>query len=276
MTDTATDTGLVVRDLGDHGRVEFQDGEGRRRAYHLVAPDGKRTRLPSVTTVLGVLEKRALYRWHEAKGCEGTIRAIRAGELDPHECDIGEAIEVVRLLDLGADAEKKKAADRGLDVHGALEQWCRTGELPAAGELRIDARPYLRGLARWLLSADPLPVQVERIVAHPTLLYAGRYDLLAVVDGRLTLLDLKTSKSGLPYPEAHTQLQAYWQAELAVGVEGIELAQAVGVSPDGQFTVEDCCAEPDGFEQVLAVYRQRLALDRAIRAARKAAAAERA
>jgi len=259
---------LVVRDLGEHGRVEFQDGEGRRRAYHHVTGGG-RERLVSVTTVLGCLEKRALYRWHEAKGAEGTVLAVRHGLLDPHDCIPEEAVEAVRAADLGADAAKKKAADRGLDVHGALELWAATGDLPPAGELAIDARPYLQGLAKWLVAADPVPVCAEQIVCHPELGYAGRYDLLADIGGLRALLDLKTSRNGRPYPEAHTQLRAYWEAEVAVGVEGIDNAFAIGVSPDGMFEAEPCCAHPKAFENVLAVYRDRLKIEREIRGMRK-------
>lgn len=270
MTAVAAAPGLVVRDLGDHGYVTFQDGEGRKRAYHhktTLADKGRR--LTSVTTVLGCLEKRALYAWHEAKGAEGAVLAARAGELDVAGCEPSEAIQTVRALGLGADAAKKQAADRGLDVHGALELWATTGALPAAGDLRMDARPYLQGLARWLLAADPVPVKVEEIVCHPDLGYAGRYDLLADIGGVRALVDLKTSRSGRPYPEAHTQLRAYWQAENAVGVDGIDQAFAVGVSPDGGFAVESCCAPVDAFEKVLAVYRLRLEIDREVRAMRK-------
>ena len=269
MTATATENGTILRDLGEHGKVEFIDGDGRQRAYWLFA-GGKRSRLVSVTTVLGCLEKRALYSWYEARGAEGALRAISQGELDP-KSPPEDAVEVVRLLGLGADAAKKKAADRGLDVHGALELWAETGELPAAGDLAIDARPYLQGLASWLVQADPEPVAVEQIVAHPELKYGGRYDLLAHIDGVLTLVDLKTSKNGTPYSEAHTQLRAYWEAENAVGVEGIEQAVAVGVSPDGRFAAEKCCAPVDAFERVLSVYRLRAQVDKEIRAMRKVA-----
>jgi hypothetical protein len=260
---------MVVRDLGEHGTVEFVDGP--RRAYHLVTADGKRKRLASVTTVLGCLEKRALYNWHEAQGAEGVIRAIRSKDLDPHDCVPQEAIEVVRALGLGAAAAKQKAADRGLDVHGALEAYCETGELPNIADMAPDARPYLSGLAKWLLKYDPTPIHTERIVCHPELAYAGRFDLLAEIGGLTMLCDLKTSRTGQPWPEAHLQLRGYADAEVAVGEDEPGQLIAVGVSPDGLFCHEPCVAAADSFAKVLAVYRLRSQLDRDVRAARKAA-----
>lgn len=262
------DTGVVLRDIGEHGTVEYV--EVPRRAYHLVTPDGKRKRMPSVTTILGCLEKRALYAWHEAKGCEGTVLAIRAGELDPLTCEPSEAVETVRALDLGAQQAKQDAADRGLDVHGALEHYCQTGELPDTRELMIDARPYLTGLAKWLLAYDPVPVHTERIVCHPELHFAGRYDLWCEISGLSTLLDLKTSRTGRPWPEAHLQLRAYVDAEVAVGEPEPAQIVALGISPDGDYCHEPCVAPPGSFDRVLAVYRLRAQLDKDLRAARKA------
>lgn len=261
---------VVLRDLGEWGTVEF--AETPRRAYHLVTPDGKRKRMASVTTILGTLEKRALLRWHEARGAEGAILAARAGEISVTECEPSEAIEVVRALGLGADAAKKKAADRGLDVHGALEAYCANGEMPNVADLAVDARPYLPGLAKWLLKYDPTPIHAERIVCHPELAYCGRYDLLCEIGGLSALIDLKTSRTGQPYPEAHWQMRGYADAEVFVGEPEPAQVVAVGVSPDGVFCHEPCLAAPGSFEAIVKVYRMRAAMDRDLRAFRKVGA----
>lgn len=271
MSAAAVDMGdgvqVVLRDLGEFGTVEFV--ETPRRGYTLVTPDGKRKRMASVTTILGCLEKRALYRWHEAQGAEGAIQAIRNGELDPASCEPSEAIEVVRALGLGADAAKQKAAERGLDVHGALEAYCATGEMPNVADLAPDARPYLPGLAKWLLKYDPTPIHAERIVCHPELAYAGRYDLLCEIGGFTALIDLKTSKSGRPYPEAHWQMEGYRAAEVAVGGDDPTQVAVVGVSPEGEYVHEPCMAERGSFASIVRVYRMRAAMDCDLRAMRK-------
>lgn len=261
------------RELPGGKWVEFH--ESPRRAYYLCDGD-KRQRLTSVTTVLGVLDKPAVTRWSEAQGAAGVIHAIAAGLLDPATCVPDEAIDVVRANKLGADNAKQRAADRGLDVHGALEHWAQTGDMPPVSELRMDARPYLRGLARWLVAADPTPVETERIVCSPRLRVAGRYDLLCEIDGLTALCDLKTSRGGVPYESAHWQLRAYADCEFEVGEPAPAQVLAVGVSPDGEFSAVPCAVEPGEFEHVVAVYRRQQAIASATRnhrrAARKAAA----
>jgi hypothetical protein len=260
MTATAEHEVLLLRDLGEHGRVEYV--ETPRRAYHLITPDGKRTRLPSVTTVLGIVAKPAIVRWSEAQGAAGAFKAVQLGELDPKVHQPEEAIDIVRALGLGADAAKTKAADRGLDVHGALDLYCETGELPHAGDMSEDAAPYLQGLAKWLVKYKPVPIHQERVVCHPGLGYCGRFDLLCEIGGHTALVDLKTSKSGVPYAEAHWQMAAYVAAEVAVGEPRPMQVLAVGIGPEGVFNNVPCCAADDAFEQVLAVYRQKAEIEK--------------
>jgi hypothetical protein len=269
-----TTEAILTRDLPDGRFVTFQESP---RAYHLCDPaNDKRTRCVSVTTALGVLNKPAVIRWAEAQGAAGVVRAIRMGEIDPMIHLPDEAIGIVRTLKLGADAAKDRAADRGLTIHDALQTYCNTSELPSPQDLAMDARPYLRGLSRALLALDPTPIHVERIVCHPELGYAGRLDLLAEVDGLRTLIDVKTSKSGRGYSEAHIQSVGYASAEQSVGEPWPDRIVVLGVSPDGEFCADDCTAPRDAFEKVLAVYRLladvRRPLDAAARAAKKAAA----
>lgn len=263
---------VARRDLPDGRWVEFT--EAPRRGYKLCGDDAKPVKLVSVTTALGVLNRPALIRWSEARGAAGALAAVRLGELHPDTHHDDQAIDVVRILGLGADAAKQQAADRGLDVHDALETYCRTSELPSPQDMKIEARPYMRGLARMLAALDPDPIHVERIICHPGLSYAGRMDLLAAIDGRRTLLDLKTSKSGRGFPEAHAQSVGYAAAEESLGEPWPDRIIVVGVSPNGGFCVDECAAPPDAFERILGVYRLlaeiRKPLEAAARAAKKA------
>lgn len=273
---TIVDDGTyLVRDLGEHGRLTFR--ETPRRAYRHEPPQGKSRRLTSVTTVLGVLDKPAIARWSEACGAAGALAAVRMGELDPQIHHDDEAIGVVRTLGLGADAAKRKAATRGLTIHDALEVWCRDGDLPSPTDLDPEQRPYLQGLMRALLALDPEPTDVEQITCHLRHGVAGRFDLRARIDGRDTLVDLKTSKRGRGYPEAHLQIAAYDLAEQSLGAPPAERHLVLAVSPDGGFCADEGCATVTDFETVLACYRAmgrvRSHVDGLIRADRKAAAA---
>jgi hypothetical protein len=265
----------VVRVLPSGDTLVFRDGP--RRAYHLQPADGgKAKKLVSVTTALGILAKPALIRWAEERGAAGALAAVRLGELRPDVHADEEAVGVVRALDLGADAAKRKASTRGLSIHDALEAWSTDGDLPNPADMDPEHRPYLQGLMRWLVKADPEPEAVEEVTCHPQLGYAGRLDLIARIGGRRVLCDLKTAKGGRGYPEAHVQARAYEMAEVALGGEQVDDCLIVAVGPDGQFCEDWCTAPHDAFERVLDVYRLmadvRRPIDAAARAAKKAAA----
>lgn len=241
------------RVLPDGTRLTFVDN-GKSRIYRHHPAGGKPVRLTSVTTVLDCLAKRALLGWYEDHGARGAVRAWLAEEIDadtPEE----DIIERVRLLGLGADAAKKKAAKRGLNVHDALEVFATTGELPDPSDMDPEHRPYYRGLVRALLALDPEPTAAEEITCSLTHKYAGRFDLRAVVQGSDALLDLKTSKSGRGYPEAHLQLQAYSIAEQECGAPQPERMIVVGVGPDGSFCADECVASEAHFLAVLGAFR---------------------
>lgn len=259
---------LLVRELQDGARIEFEYApvgwptkskpnqlrKAEWRRYFLIAPTGERTELTSVTTILDVLAKQALYAWHEDHGARGAVEAQRLGEL-PEDLPLDEVVGRVRGLGLGAQAAKRRAADRGLDVHDALERWARSGDLPDPADMHVEHRPYLQGLARALLTLDPSPTAVEQLVASREHRFAGRYDLRADIAGRDTLLDLKTNAAGRGWPEAHVQLPGYALAELECGGSMPERLVVVGVGPDGTFNVDDCCGEPADFLAILAAFR---------------------
>lgn len=260
------DIGALVFENAEIGQWLTQKGEPAKKAKRAYTLDG--TEFVSVTTILDVLAKPALIAWAEDHGARGAIEAHRMGEL-PDDLPPEEIIGRVRALDLGAGAVKRRAAKRGLDLHDALEAWALTGDLPDPADMDPEHRPYLRGLARALLALDPEPIAAEQITCSPTHQYAGRYDLRALIDGKVTMLDLKTSASGRPYPEAHLQLQAYALAEEEIGAGMPERMIALGVSPEGTFCADDCCATREHWLLVLGAYRSMCEVRDAMKAAKR-------
>lgn len=254
---------LIERVLPDGSRLTFEQRDTGYRAYKLWTLGQKPVRLPSVSTVLGCLEKRALYAWHEAKGAAGALAAVRMGELDPAIHHDDEAIEVVRALDLGAEAAMKKAQKRGLDIHEALQHYCETSAWPDTRDMDPEHRPYLPGLASALLKLDPEPIAVEQVTCSKSCGIAGRFDLLAHIEGQVTLMDLKTSKLGVLFDESHLQVAAYAACEQECSGVLIDRCLVLGVGPDGSFKADESCATFDDFRGVLAAYRARQRLSRA-------------
>lgn len=203
----------------------------------------KRQRVESVTTICdAILPKDGLPPWSERAGITGALRAIRAGVLSVDMTD-EEAVQAVRSHKLGSDALRDEAADRGLNVHAILERFMLTGKAPNPADHPEPHRPFIRGLIKWLLWADPEPVAVEQLVADPERGYAGRLDLICRRDKRLTLVDLKTQERGAIYESAHVQCRLYAEAEARYGEHRVQDAWVVVVDGYGGFREMELLAD---------------------------------
>lgn len=179
--------------------------------------DGKK--LPSVTTILGILNKPALMPWAAKITAEAVQQLI-------YDNGIHNLLEGTVTLSFEDDAEgrkglenilleakkahrtkKKEAADLGTLVHEAIQHWIESGGTMQPAEIADErVRMGLESFLAWGEQHDVEIVSFEQVVSDK-LSYAGRYDLLAKVDGLLTLVDFKTS-SGI-WPEYWMQTAAY-------------------------------------------------------------------
>jgi hypothetical protein len=224
------------------------------RAYHISSDELKRARIPSVTTLCdAILPKDGLPPWSERQGIRGALEAFRRGLLHVGMTD-DEAVAAVRANQLGANAARDDAADRGLNIHAILEQFMATGRAPNPADHPEPHRPFIRGLVKWLLWADPEPVAVEFLVADPERRYAGRGDLIARIGGRHTLVDLKSQERGAIYESAHIQVRLYRQAEERFGGHQIEDARIVVVDGHGGFREMDLVCDDELAERALRYY----------------------
>lgn len=197
---------------------------GRGRHYRHPETDEE---VPSITNVIGILDRPALPRW------AAKLVAERAWDLRDTLNDLGrdEAIDILK----GSPWRKStRAADRGTSIHDYLEA-------AAWGK----PRPELEGEAlRYKAAADEF-LHVYKPEFHRTEFtvfgtgYAGTADALATLAGRLVVVDYKTSKD--LYPEIALQLAAVINANAIVEADGSErplprdIAGGVGVllTPDG-------------------------------------------
>lgn len=256
------------------GLVEFEQRPPTEkgfvyRAYH-VTIDGERRRLPSYSTIVNVLAKRALLDWYEQKGIESALELERAGRLA--HVSIADAAAVMRANKLGARAHLKEAQDRGLNLHALLEHYARTGEPPNPAEHPDEQRGYIRALVSWLLYAERRGIafeDVERIVAHPAHGYAGRMDVRARMNDYPLVIDLKTNRHGRVFTDHHYQPVAYAVADEACGAEPVHDCLIVAIGPDGAYDEMRSCASPADWLAVLDTYKRASELDKAVRAERK-------
>lgn len=159
--------------------------------------DGKK--LPSVTTILGILNKPALMPWCAKITAAEFRRLVEDGNTDLDE--------VEQLAKKAYRAKSKEAMDIGTKVHEAIQNFFDSNLTMKADEVQDeDARRGFEAFLLWGATHDVDIISYEQVVSDGET-YAGRYDMLATVDGVLTLVDFKTS-TGI-WPEYWMQTAAY-------------------------------------------------------------------
>lgn len=236
--------------------------------------------VPSVTTVLGVLEKKALPWWGQRIGVEGVLSLAQSLLLDTEKLallrlDSATIVDLLTDKKLTVNHVRDKAGDRGQAVHDAFEAWARTGRKPDPSIYPDEERGYVEGLLAFLADVPTIePLACEVLVASVEHGYAGRYDIRfrtsephdvvvhrtpkkGATYRRLApgtyLGDLKTSK-GI-YASHARQLEAYEQASIESGYEPTEARGILKVSADGTYEFVRSWATFDDFRCVLAVWQ---------------------
>jgi len=109
-----------------------------------------------------------------------------------------------------------KAAARGTDVHKAAEK-INLGLPPSHDEA---LQPYVDQYLKFLAEHAPKFIMAEAPVYSLKYHYAGTLDAIVEIDGRVCVMDVKTTDRGPdspkarpPYPEVALQLCAYARAE---------------------------------------------------------------
>lgn len=265
VVETVTPSGVTIR-YEDKKHLYFLDGE----------------KVPSVSSILGCLDKPALPWWGMKIGVQGVLELFRQEALrstrplpgqtfaivdtafEPVDSD-----RVVRLLTehkLTVNHVRDKAGERGTTVHDALEAWAATGAKPDPKVYPDEQRGYVEGLLLFLNEHAVEPEATEIIVGSTTHGFAGRYDLRCWLATEPTLLDLKTS--GSVYLEHFLQLEAYEGAGVECGYEPTANRVVLRVAADGSYELRESPATYDDFLAVLACYRATTALrDRVKKAA---------
>ena len=169
---------------------------------HLYLVNNKK--VDGVTSILGVLAKPALMYWAVNMTIEFFKGALKPGmALDE--------LKIQALLVDGKLAHRKKkdaAADFGTMVHEWIEKHIK-GENPKPfvnEKLKNSCDKFLR----WEKENKVEYIANERIVYSKKHNYAGKFDFLAKIDGKLWMGDIKTS-SGI-WDEYWFQTAAYRQA----------------------------------------------------------------
>lgn len=157
--------------------------------------------LPSVTTILKVLDKPALTSWL----IEQAVLACMTSPAKDGET-IDDFVKRILHTEKQQDSESQKARDLGTNIHAAIESG-------------LNGTPFDNALSPYVLPAISTCeialgkcLFTEKIVTGQG--YAGKVDCAFQNSHTITLVDFKTTKK-LPkesYPEHRLQLSAYAQA----------------------------------------------------------------
>ena len=257
-----------------------------KRLYRI---DGRE--VPSVTTVLNVLDKPGLPYWGMKVGIEGTLamhnmgllssvplgdqKVLATGEDNAYKvAGVDEVLELLTKHKLTVNHVRDKAGDRGKAVHDALEVWAKDGVLPEVGMYPPAEQGYILGLLAFLSDVHPEPESQEVMVGSSEYGFAGRYDVrlripqdcqvvfhrtpvkgpqYATLKKGMILTDLKTSKG--VYPSHHRQLEAYEQASIESGYEATAARGILHVGAEGTYEFVRSTACFDDFLAVLGVWK---------------------
>lgn len=212
--------------------------------------------LPSVTTVLGVLNKPALLGWY------GKIAATWAVEnveiLTKLVADLGHDAAIKAVAQRGAGERDRRAAI-GTKAHQAVESLL-AGLIPLPDP---DTAPLLEQYQRFAAEWAFVPEWSEAMVASDRYGYAGTFDLYGRLEGRRVLLDIKTGS--FVAPEHGLQLAAYAGADY-IGKPGtadrwkvppVDLYAVLQLQPDGYRVIPYyvTAADQKAFLAALDLYR---------------------
>jgi len=159
--------------------ITYKNGKEYNLDYddsaHSYKVDG--VKIPSVTRIVDACFPKNLTEW-----------ALSVGEEEYHRI-IDEALEI------GNDTHQW--IEKVIDEKGAISSW------------EVDT-PSKRAFVKWEIPTQPKWMHSERKIYCDKYKYAGTVDAVAKINGRVCVIDFKTSKK--IYKPYHLQVTAYAQA----------------------------------------------------------------
>ena len=177
----------------------------RRMGYYEI--DGQF--LPSVTTVLKVLNKPALINWAAKQGALAVLT-------DPVKYSTPEA--AARAIYEIDDVAMK----RGSDAHKVAELYADAIIAGTADSFK-SGNPYFKSIKAFFDTMRPEIIYREVRLVNMEQGYAGTADLIAKVGSKTFVIDYKSSKG--VFPEHHLQVEAYRQATMIILEDGTRITQ---------------------------------------------------
>ena len=206
-----------------NGRVELKFTEGVHRYFVKIDGKGISGAVPSATGIVKIIDKPLLINWAVKESLNHILKHVRPGRRY-------DEVEIKRIV---GDAHRarfntsEKATDIGSVAHDWIEQYIQMKmggytPFPIAPEAEVrndedlpmpfnaEARRAVMGFLEWESENEVEWIDTERKIYSVAHHYAGTLDADAMVNGKRTLVDFKTSKR--IYPEYFLQVAGYAMA----------------------------------------------------------------
>lgn len=232
------------------------DPEGRHR-YRIEQPDGPAIdNLMSVTGVLDVISKPALYQWYARMACEQIERRLLEVAGQNVQLTPAWIAEVVAEGRKRPKVVKDEAAQLGTAAHAAFETLIK-GEIPV---VLPEIAPAIDEFRRWFGQTKTAIVAQEVMVASAEHKFGGRFDALGERDGKMGILEWKSAAA--VYPEFALQTAGGYTIAVeeqypGIKIEWVDIARFPKKAPWSTeiFPVANMAAARDGFMAALALTR---------------------
>lgn len=122
------------------------------------------------------------------------------------------------------------AAQRGTAVHNAIELYLSDG----IEDVSPERQGFFDAFKAWQRDMGAVIIAAEMPIYHKVLLYAGKFDMLARIAGKVHLVDVKTTADVLD-DLVRVQLEAYDQAAETHGIK-TDGKMALHLRADGRYT----------------------------------------
>jgi len=238
---------VITKAYGGKVIITFNEA---KHYYTVKAPSVFKDTLyqPSVTGIIGMKDKSgALVHWATEQFAEKMKAMIHEAQPEYLQPDL-----LAALVDVAKDTwrvSKQQAADIGTIAHRVFEERLEGREvsLPlqfdpiVAAHMTQDmidqANNAVEAGLKFIREHEIKVVQAEAVRWSPTYGYIGTGDLIAYIDGKLSVADWKTSKR--LYPTVRLQLSAYKHAyEEEYPEQEIEQRVAINTGKDGTLSYE--------------------------------------
>lgn len=163
--------------------------------------------------------------------------------------------EILRYMsrEVYGDIERyllEQAAERGTAVHLATQQ------LDESGECAIECRweGYLQAYAQFRRQHRVEWRYIEKPLAHRRLWYAGTIDRVGLLDGEMTVLDIKTNRT-VKKPLVKAQLNGYRLLCMANRLPRVLRLCCLQLQETGRYRLYDVAIDPSEFRACLLLHK---------------------